>query len=93
MKQPDGQELMHRVRIGLTGLACVFLIVLLGAIFVKLVREGEVEQARQSMPPGSPVAAPPSAPPSDPLAELGVAPGKSVEPAPDSAPPESATAR
>lgn len=78
MKSPDGQELMHRVRIGLTGLACVFLIVLMGAIFAKFVREGEAERARTEMPSGatSSPQAPQASAPTDPLAELGVAPGK-----------------
>jgi hypothetical protein len=72
---------MQRVRIGLTGLACVFLLVLLGAIFVKFVRDGEA--ARQSEvsivdSDGMPVApAPPS--PKEPLAELGITPGNVPE--------------
>lgn len=84
MKQPDSQELMYRIRIGLTGLACVFLIVLMGAIFAKFVREGEAEQARDAISSGAPApAAEPEAAPADPLAELGVAPGKPAEAEPE----------
>lgn len=84
MKQPDSHDLIHRVRIGLTGLACVFLIVLMGAIFAKFVREGEAEQARDAISSGAPAPSPePEAAPADPLAELGVAPGKPVEAEPE----------
>ena len=69
---------MQRVRIGLTGLAFVFLAVLLAAI---LTREpvGEapitpnlIEQQEKA---GTPEPAPPPAKRAEPLAELGVAPG------------------
>jgi hypothetical protein len=75
---------MQRVRIGLTGLAFVFVAVLLAAALTSE-PAGETEitpnlidqQQRggmQAMPSGSaPVA---STAPSEPLAELGVAPGK-----------------
>jgi hypothetical protein len=65
---------MQRVRIGLTGLACVFLLVLLGAIFVKFVRDGEAARTIQigpnlaAMDNGADV-------PKEPLAELGITPG------------------
>ena len=73
MKQ-DGQDLIRRVRIGLTGLACVFLLVALGAVFLKLVRDGEASR------PPEPAQAADLAnmaveQPKEPLAELGIAPG------------------
>lgn len=68
---------MQRVRIGLTGLAFVFLAVLLAAIFTGQsadeapITPDSVEQQRI----GAPRPEPPAAQPSEPLAELGVAPG------------------
>lgn len=55
----------QRIRIGLTGLAFAFLLVLLGSIISRSSRDGQtnsVEQANSNQP-------------SEPLAELGVAPG------------------
>lgn len=72
---------MQRVRIGLTGLASVFLLVLLGAIFVKFVREGEAARhadiavASSSGVPGANQAELPK----EPLAELGIAPGNAPD--------------
>ncbi len=69
---------MQRVRIGLTGLAFVFLAVLLAAIFVREpageapITPNLIEQQRGAQVPPS-VAEP--AKPSEPLADLGVAPG------------------
>jgi hypothetical protein len=67
---------MQRVRIGLTGLAFVFLVVLLAAVFIRNSEEEEpitpnlLEQRRASE------AEPREQPqPKEPLAELGVAPG------------------
>jgi hypothetical protein len=71
---------MQRVRIGLTGLAFVFLAVLLAAIFTgqpageapitpKLIEQQKADA--RAAPPGQPAAAQPT----EPLAELGVAPG------------------
>jgi hypothetical protein len=69
---------MQRVRIGLTGLAFVFILVLLGAVFTSPSAEdpitaNTIEQQRNAgaRPP------PPAneAEPKEPLAELGVAPG------------------
>jgi hypothetical protein len=71
---------MQRVRIGLTGLAFVFLAVLLAAVFTRD-PAGEqpltpdlIEQQRAD-PEAAPALEPPSAGPTEPLAELGVAPG------------------
>ena len=70
---------MQRVRIGLTGLAFVFVLVLLAAVFTKASQEepitaNMIEQARAG---GRPVPAPGvnETEPKEPLAELGVAPG------------------
>lgn len=60
---------MQRVRIGLTGLAFVFLLVLLGAA---ISRWGEEEAGPVNLAATNEVAVP-----NEPLAELGVAPGDS----------------
>jgi hypothetical protein len=67
---------MQRVRIGLTGLAFVFVLVLLAAVFTRPSEEepitaNTIEQQRKAGP-GANVA---EAEPKEPLAELGVAPG------------------
>ena len=59
---------MQRVRIGLTGLAFVFLLVLLGTA---ISRSGD-------QPPPLPQVSANGAEPNEPLAELGVAPGESA---------------
>jgi len=61
---------MQRVRIGITGLAVVFLIVLLAATIV-----GFHSKNSTSSDAVDPEANAASAKPADPLAELGVAPG------------------
>jgi len=68
---------MQRVRIGLTGLAFVFVLVLLAAIFVRPsqdapITENSIKQQQAGAPPADPANA---AQPKEPLAELGVAPG------------------
>lgn len=69
---------MQRVRIGLTGLAFVFVLVLLAAIFVRPSAEPPITANSLSRQPngqlGTPLPANEAAP-ADPLAELGVAPG------------------
>ncbi|MGC6330667.1 hypothetical protein [Rhizorhabdus sp. FW153] len=60
---------MHRVRIGITGLAVVFLIVLFAAAIVGFRSRDRSEEANLASAANS------SAPSGDPLAELGVAPG------------------
>jgi hypothetical protein len=66
---------MQRVRIGLTGLAFVFLLVLLAAIFTRPSEEEPItaNSIEQQRLPGN--AATAEAEPKEPLAELGVAPG------------------
>jgi hypothetical protein len=72
---------MQRVRIGLTGLAFVFLAVLLATILTsepageEPITPNLIEQQR-STPQAAPESEPAPAGPTEPLAELGVAPGK-----------------
>ena len=69
---------MQRVRIGLTGLAFVFLAVLLAAVFTSepagepAITPNLIEQQREGVAPKQPE---PQPVPTEPLAELGVAPG------------------
>lgn len=60
---------MQRVRIGLTGLAFVFLLVLLGAAISRW--------GAEDLPPNSASEVNSETEPNEPLAELGVAPGDS----------------
>ena len=62
---------MQRVRIGITGLAVVFLVVLMAAAIVGF--HSKEAAGNASMSAGVSNAS--EAPPADPLAELGVAPG------------------
>jgi hypothetical protein len=66
---------MQRVRIGLTGLAFVFLLVLLAAIFTKPSEEEPItaNMIEQNRAPGAVPAN--EAEPKEPLAKLGVVPG------------------
>jgi len=64
-------RLMQRVRIGITGLAVVFLVVLLAAAIVGFHSKDKAGTAN----PVAGTANSSDAPPGDPLAELGVAPG------------------
>lgn len=69
---------MQRVRIGLTGLAFVFILVLLGAIFSRASDEEPITAnsiQQQMVPQNVTAAAEKEAQPKEPLAELGVAPG------------------
>ena len=71
---------MQRVRIGLTGLAFVFLLVLLGAVFTSPSNEAPITPNLDRDPalrrqPGRSSPPPTQAEPKEPLAELGVAPG------------------
>lgn len=84
---------MQRVRIGLTGLAFVFLAVLLAMVFTRApageepITPNMVEH--QGAGRGGTAPAQPQASPTEPLAELGVAPGNadSNNSAPAAAPP------
>ena len=58
----------QRIRIGLTGLAFAFLLVLLGSIISRSSSDGPTNAAQQAV----------ANEPSEPLAELGVAPGAPV---------------
>lgn len=57
----------QRIRIGLTGLAIAFLLVLLGSVVLRASRDDSVNTAGQAS----------TNTPNEPLAELGVAPGSS----------------
>jgi hypothetical protein len=74
---------MHRVRVGALGLACVFLVVMLATAFLRAAGDSSIAN-------GNAAAVANSQAPSEPLAELGVAPGKSD---PASSPPSSAPAK
>lgn len=71
MNEPGSSDRIQRVRIGLTGLAFVFLLVLLGTA---------ISRSGADSPPAAPSANGMSAnaEPEEPLAELGVAPGQST---------------
>ena len=78
---------MQRVRIGLTGLAFVFVLVLLGTVFSRASREEEPITANAIEMQQVPGIAPPQAKaePKEPLAELGVAPGNADNSSQDAA--------
>ena len=71
MQDPNNGERIQRVRIGLTGLAFVFLLVLLGTA---VSRSGEEPAARPAQADGLAN----DAGPAEPLAQIGVAPGQST---------------
>ena len=62
----DAGTSAQRIRIGLTGLAFAFLLVLLGSVISRSGSDGEQNAAEQAAA---------NAAPNEPLAELGVAPG------------------
>ena len=83
MQEPSSSERIQRIRIGLTGLAFVFLLVLLGTA---ISRSGEQPPA-----PAATNLSDNAAEPDDPMAELGIAPGQSSDNASEgaaSAPPQ-----
>ena len=89
---------MQRVRIGLTGLAFVFLVVLLAAVFTSQSADEapitpNLIEAQRSGAASAPAAPPETAGPAEPLAELGVAPGKAESNVSESPPPASLPAR
>jgi len=67
--------IMQRVRVGLTGLAAVFLLTLLAASILGMLGQDDPRAARLAS--GS-AAANMAATPKEPLAELGIAPGANV---------------
>ena len=67
----DAGSSAQRIRIGVTGLAFAFLLVLLGSAISRSGRDDQATNAAQQ--------AGLNAVPSEPLAELGVAPGGSAE--------------
>lgn len=77
---------MQRVRVGLTGLAFVFLLVMLATAFLGFGRESDPAQANLAAAAQTANAA--DSAPREPLAELGVAPGNS----PPASSPESGAA-
>lgn len=66
----DGKERVQRVRIGLTGLAFVFVLVLIGAAITNW-SDAPANVANQAVANATP------AEPNEPLAEIGAAPGTS----------------
>jgi hypothetical protein len=69
---------MQRVRIGLTGLAFVFVLVLIGAVFTSPSAEEPITANSVAGPLGRGAGAPPpdnASAPKEPLAVVGVAPG------------------
>ena len=67
---------MQRVRIGLTGLAFVFVLVLLGAVFSSPSQEEPITANMiEQMSNGTAIINTAESEPKEPLAELGVAPG------------------
>lgn len=90
----ENESFVQRVRIGLTGLAFVFILVLLGAVFTRPSAEEPITAnliERQLDPVNQAVPAPPEneATPKEPLAEIGAAPGNADanEAAPEAAAP------
>ncbi|HEY0112737.1 MAG TPA: hypothetical protein VGB59_06245 [Allosphingosinicella sp.] len=75
--------MQQRIRIGLTGLAFVFLLVLLGAVFTSPSAEEPITPNLIERARAGGTAAPPApaneSEPKEPLAELGVAPGNADE--------------
>jgi hypothetical protein len=70
---------MQRLRVGLTGLACVFLLVMLATAFLRMA-DGSEAGANAALTPSN------GAAPSEPLAQLGVAPGNQPLAGPATAP-------
>jgi hypothetical protein len=68
---------MQRVRIGLTGLAFVFVLVLLGAVFRSASNEAPItaNSVEHELSLGATAENEQESQPAEPLAELGVAPG------------------
>ncbi len=71
MNRAQGEERMQRIRIGLTGLAFVFLLVLLGTAISRSSEDSLVPTAQNEIAADEK--------PSEPLAEIGAAPGATLE--------------
>lgn len=71
MNRAQGEERMQRIRIGLTGLAFVFLLVLLGTAISRSSEDSVIPPSQNE------IAA--EKEPSEPLAEIGAAPGATLE--------------
>jgi hypothetical protein len=71
MNRAQGEERMQRIRIGLTGLAFVFLLVLLGTAISRSSEDNLAPTAQNEMAADKE--------PSEPLAEIGAAPGATLE--------------
>lgn len=70
MASSKEERVQQRVRVGLTGLACVFLLVMLAAVFLRAAGGGTADLAVNEA-----AATANGATPSEPLAQLGVTPG------------------
>lgn len=70
---------MQRLRVGLTGLACVFLLVMLATAFLQMADGSKAGDLPAPLTNNA-------AAPSEPLAQLGVAPGNQPAAEPASAP-------
>jgi hypothetical protein len=71
MNRAQGEERMQRIRIGLTGLAFVFLLVLLGTAISRSSEDSVAPPSQNEMAADEK--------PSEPLAEIGAAPGATLE--------------
>ncbi|MDQ3074490.1 MAG: hypothetical protein M3Q88_02600 [Pseudomonadota bacterium] len=71
MQEPSSSERIQRVRIGLTGLAFVFLLVLLGTAVSRSGDDPAARATAQANDVGN------AAEPEEPLAQIGAAPGQS----------------
>jgi hypothetical protein len=71
MNRAQGEERMQRIRIGLTGLAFVFLLVLLGTAISRSSEDSVVSPSQNEMAADKK--------PNEPLAEIGAAPGATLE--------------
>ena len=71
MNRAQGEERMQRIRIGLTGLAFVFLLVLLGTAISRSSEDSVVSPDHNELIADQN--------PNEPLAEIGAAPGATLE--------------
>ena len=71
MNRAQGEERMQRIRIGLTGLAFVFLLVLLGTAISRSSEDSFASPTQNELAADEN--------PNEPLAEIGAAPGATLE--------------